>query len=166
MRLGGEPWIVDRGTRRLAVVRTVGDPRRAARRAVPTLYRAVYTLKLRRKHAGADFPIEPLRVRWPNAETAPREEWVGLWGLPVPDDVEELPGLGTPVALETWEYGPTAEIVHAGGFATGDADVLRLRTLVSELGYEPAGALEEEYLTRPGSAKTRTVIRYPVRRRR
>ena len=162
----GEPWIVERSARRVAVLRTTGDPATAARRAVPALYRAVYALKMRRKREGRDFRVEPLRARWPDAGDAPRDEWVGLWALPVPDDVETVPAQDVEIELQTWEYGPTAEIEHAGLYSTEGPTLLRLRRAVEELGYEQAGPHEEEYLTRPGSPQPRTLIRYPVRRRR
>jgi hypothetical protein len=164
--VSGEPWIVERSPRRVAVLRTTGDPTAAARRAVPALYRSVYALKMRRKREGRDFRVEPLRARWPNADGTPREEWVGLWALPVPDDVDALPGQEDGIELQTWEYGPTAEIEHAGPYSTEGPTLLRLHRAVEELGYEQAGPHEEEYLTRPGSPQPRTLIRYRVRRRR
>ena len=157
----GEPRIVERASRRVAVVRTVGPPSEVAAQAIPVLYRAVYGLKMTRKRAGADFTVGPLRARWPNADAAPVEEWVGEWALAVPDDVPNLPG----TEIERWEYGLTAEILHVGPFATESGSVERLLAYVAEHGYEVAGPHEEEYLTRPDAPTQRTVIRYPVRRR-
>lgn len=157
----GEPRIVDRAARRVAVVRTVGAPADAGKQAIPVLYRAVYGLKMSRKRAGADFTVGALRARWPNADAAPPEEWVGEWALAVPDDVPHLAG----TEIETWEYGLTAEILHVGPFATESTSVDRLLAFVAEHGYEVAGPHEEEYLTRPEAKTQRTIIRYPVRRR-
>lgn len=161
----GEARIVDRAARHVAVARTTGDPATAAAEVVPLLYRAVYRLKLQRQAAGADFPVEALRARWPNAHRAPRGEWEGVWALPVPDDVARLPDAEGLVTLETWEYGPCAEIVHEGSYATEGESVRRLHALADELGYELAGPHEEEYLTRPGAPRQRTLIRCAVRRR-
>jgi len=161
----GEARIVDRAPRRVAVARTTGDPAAAAATVVPVLYRAVYRLKLRRKAAGADFPVEALRARWPNAHRAPRAEWEGIWALPVPDDVTVLADAELPLAVETWAYGPCAEIVHEGAYAAEGESLRRLQALVDELGYVVAGPHEEEYLTRPGAPRPRTLIRRAVRRR-
>ena len=160
----GEPWIVDRAPRRVAVLRTVGPPAAAGRTAVPALYRAVYTLKMGRKREGREFAVEPLRARWPNAQDAPPEEWIGEWALPIPDDVSEVPAKDAEVDVVEWEYGPTAEIVHAGPYATEHESVRKLLAFVEGLGYEIAGPHEEEYLTRPDAKEPRTIVRYPVRR--
>ena len=155
------PRIVERAARRVAVVRTTGAPAEAARRAIPALYRAVYGLKMARKHAGADFTVGALRARWPYADAAPPEQWVGEWALTVPEDVPQLPG----TELETWQYGLTAEILHVGPFSTEGETLAKLHAFLGEHGYEVAGPHEEEYLTRPDARVQRTVIRYPVRRR-
>lgn len=161
----GEPWIVDRGPRHMAVLRTVGEPSAAGRTAIPSLYRAVYALRMSRKEAGREFRVEPLRARWPNAPDAPPAEWVGEWALPIPDDVSEVPAKDAEIEVADWEYGPTAEIVHAGPYATEQESVRKLLAFVEGLGYEIAGPHEEEYLTRPDAKEPRTVVRYPVRRR-
>lgn len=161
----GEPWIVDRGPRHMAVLRTVGDPSTAGRTAIPSLYRAVYALRMSRKREGHEFRVEPLRARWPNAQEARREQWVGEWALPIPDDVDEVPAEDAAVEVADWEYGPTAEIVHAGPYATEHESVRKLLAFVDGLGYEIAGPHEEEYLTRPDAEEPRTIVRYPVRRR-
>ena len=165
-RVAGEPRIVERSSRRVAVVCTKGDRADAARTAIPALYRCVYALKLGRARDGRDFPVEPLRARWPSADEARHEQRVALWALPVPDDVEELPREEPGVELQTWEYGPTAEVLHEGRDTLQSPDVLRLHALVAELGYEVTGAHEEEYLSRPRAERPRTLVRYPVRRRR
>ena len=137
---------------RMATVRTIGDPATTGRSATASLYAAV---------GGG-----PLRARWPNAHIAPRDEWVGVWGIPLPEgEPRATPGM-TPLMVETWTYGDVAEIVHLGPYATEGESIARLHRFIGDQGYEIAGPHEEEYLTPPGAADQRTLIRYAVRRRR
>jgi hypothetical protein len=138
---------------RVATVRTIGDPAVTGRAATASLYAAV--------GGGAG-----LRARWPNAHVASREEWVGLWALPLPaGEPRSLPGMA-PVAVETWTYGDVAEIVHVGPYATEGESIARLHHFIGDQGYEIVGTHEEEYLTPPGAPEQRTLIRYVVRKRR
>jgi hypothetical protein len=161
----GEPRLVDRAARRVVVARSVGEPSAAAHTVIPSLYRAVYALKMRSKRAGADFHVEPLRARWPNAHHAPRAEWEGEWALPVPDGIGDLPPSDVALAFETWAYGPCAEILHEGSYATEGESVRRLQALVEQLGYDVIGPHEEEYLTPPDAPRQLTLIRWAVRKR-
>lgn len=138
---------------RMATVRTIGDPAVTGRGATASLYAAV----------GGQAT---LRARWPNAHVASREEWVGLWGLPLAEgDPRSIPGMA-PVLVETWTYGDVAEIVHVGPYATEGDSIARLHQFIGDQGYEIAGVHEEEYLTPPGAPEQRTLIRYVVRKRR
>ena len=139
------PYLTERPTHRVAVLESRGDPAKVAPDIVPRLYAAV----------GAPAP---LRARWPNAHLAPKDEWIGLWALPVADNVTEVEG----VLIEEWEYGQVAEIVHEGPFETEHESVAKLQAFVAEQGLELAGPHEEEYLTPPGVAPQRTLIRYSV----
>ena len=147
------PRIVDRPPQRMAVIETVGDPDEVGGRAVGALYGAVAQLGLK---SGA------LCARWPNAASAPRDEWVARWALPVPDHTPEL---GGGIVLETWYGRLTAEIVHVGPFDDAEAEtVKRLQRFIHDCGYEVAGPPEEEYLTQPGIEPRRTAIRFEIRR--
>src|SRR3970040_1887917 len=87
-----EPQIVEMPPQRMAVVRVVGDPNVVSQQVFPALYGSVFTLKFARKKAGAaDFKVGAPRARWPMPFDTPKEQWVGVWALPVPDDVTELP---------------------------------------------------------------------------
>lgn len=149
----------------MAVVRTVGDPNAVSAEAFRALYGAVYTLKFARKKEGrGDFKISAPRARYPDAHLRPKGEWTILWGLPLPDDVAELPqkAPGVEVAVETWEYGTVAEILHIGPYAEEGPTIQRLLAFIGESGCEIAGMHEEEYLTRPTAKAVKTLIRYPV----
>lgn len=154
-------------SQRMAVVYTKGDPNKVASQAVSALYGSVYKLKFTLKKQGKDFKVGALRARWPNAYLAPKDEWLGIWGLPIPEDTVSLPQKihGVEVKVEMWEYGAVAEALHVGPFSTEPATVKRLQDFVAEKGYEIAGTHEEEYLTRPNAKVQKTFIRYPVRKR-
>lgn len=139
------PHLNELPPQRVAVMESRGDPAKVAPELVPRLYAAV--------RAPA-----PLRARWPNAHLAPKDEWIGLWALPVADDVTEVAG----AQIEEWEYGQVAEIVHEGPYETEQESIAKLQAFVAEQGLELVGPHEEEYLTPPGVDPQRTLIRYRV----
>jgi hypothetical protein len=144
------PRVIDLPPERMAVYETVGDPAVVGRHAAAALYGAVARLGLR---SGA------LRARWPNAHLAPKDEWIGLWALPVPD---HTPDLGGAVVLQTWYGHPVAQLLHVGPFSTERETIERLHEFVADCGYEIAGPHEEEYLSAPGEEPQRTIIRYEI----
>lgn len=160
------PEIGDLPGQLMAVVTTRGDPDQQSE-TLSALYGAVYTLKLARKKEGRDFKVAPLRARWPDLLSTAREEWTGIWALPVPDDTAELPQKvpGIDVKLERWTYGPVAQVLYTGSYADEGPTVGALHAFIAEQGYEIAGPHEEVYLNRPGSTVQKTIIRYPVRKR-
>jgi hypothetical protein len=148
------PCVVDRRQERMAVVETVGDSDVVRARAVGSLYGAIAQLGLR---SGC------LRARRPTASDRPRDESIVRWALPVPDDA---PDLGHGIAVETWYGGRVAEIELEGSSDAQRANALkRLHRVIRDCGYEPAGPLEEEYLTQAAQEPQRTVLRYEVRLR-
>jgi hypothetical protein len=160
-----KPALVEMPAQKMAVVRSLGDPGEVGAEVFPALFGAVYALKFKvLRPRGVEFKVSAPRARWPLPLETPREEWVGIWGIPVPDDTDELPQAvpAVPVALETWQYGTTAHILHLGPYADEEPTVARLRAFVAESGYEIAGPHEEEYLTMPDAKNLKTIIRYPV----
>lgn len=159
------PYILEMPAQRMAVVYTHGEPNSVGPDVMPALYGAVYNLKFALKKQGRDFKVAALRARWPDAHLVPKDQWLGIWGLPIPDDttvlVQKKPEIE--VKVETWEYGTVAQILHLGPFSTEGPTVARLHDFIEENGYEIAGTHEEEYLTAPGAKDQRTLIRYPVR---
>lgn len=153
-------------TQRMAVARTKGDPNQVAAAAISALYGTVYPLKFALKKLGKDLKVGAPRVRWPDPLTVPKQEWAGIWGVPIPNDTEELPRKETAVAvtIEDWDYGTVAEILHIGPYTEESASIERLSAFIAENGYEIAGAHEEEYLTKPDATVQKTMIRYPVRK--
>jgi hypothetical protein len=161
-----KPALCEMPAQKMAVVRALGDPNETGGQVLPALFGAVYTLKFKvLKPRGVEFTVGPPRARWPLPFDTPRERWVGLWAIPVPDDTDELPQTvpDVPVALETWRYGTVAHVLHLGPYADEAPTVERLRAFIAAQGLEIAGAHEEEYLSRPQAKQMKTVIRYPVR---
>lgn len=157
-----EPHTLELPDERLATVVTTGDPDKVGPPAVQALYRAL--AEVRRDHP---FQLEPLRVRWPMQAEEPRDEWVAMWGVPVPAEVEHMPQVDDeyPLQVQEWEYGAVAEILHEGSHAEEGRAVSRLERYMREQGYEILGPHEEEYLSPPDARVPRTLIRYRVRLR-
>jgi hypothetical protein len=161
-----KPQLVEMPAQKMAVVRTVGDPGETSELVFKALYGATYTLKFDVcKPQGIEYSVGAPRARWPNAHLKPRNEWIAIWGIPVPDDATELPQKvpEITVALETWEYGTVAHILHLGTYAEEGPTIEKLHAFITEHGYEIAGDHEEEYLSRPGAKNMKTIVRTEVR---
>jgi hypothetical protein len=166
--------IVAMPNQKMAVMHLVGDPDRVMHFVLPALYSSVHDLNSRLHEAGKDFRVGHLRVRWPDARDGQlvlREEWHGVWGLPIPSDAVSLPVATLPrsfpqfeVEIETWEYGTVAQITHAGPSIEEELDIEHLERFIVEHGYDIAGPLEEEYLAGPELSIQKTLVRYPVRK--
>jgi len=162
-----EPKIIEMPSQKMAVVYTKGDPNVVGADVFPALYGSVYTLKFALKKQGRGFKVSPPRARWPDAHRVPKDQWTGIWGIPVPDDTTELPQKvpAVPVKLETWDYGTVAEILHSGPYSEEGPTIQRLHEFIANSGYEIAGIHEEEYLTRPAAKVQKTLIRFPVKKK-
>ncbi|HEY3366725.1 MAG TPA: GyrI-like domain-containing protein [Symbiobacteriaceae bacterium] len=160
-----EPEIIELASVTMATVTTVGDPTAELPKVMNALYGSVYTLKFALKKQGREFKVGALRARWPNAQLAPRSEWIAYWGIPVPADTTALPVKvpGTELKLEVWTYGTVAQVLHLGPYSTEGPTVRRLHEFIEQQGYAIAGLHEEEYLTRPDVKNQKTLVRYPVR---
>jgi hypothetical protein len=161
------PQILEMPAQTMAVVITHGDPNVVGQGVFPALYGAVYPLKFALKKAGRDFKVGALRARWPDAHLVPKDQWTGIWGLPIPDDTTALTQKVPEVEVKIvrWEYGLVAQILHLGPYSTEGPTIQRLHEFIAEQGYAIAGPHEEEYLT-PMTAKVqKTIIRYPIRER-
>ena len=164
-----EPQITTLPARTMAVVRTTGDPAETGARAFPALYGAAYALKFALKKQGITFAVEPPCARWfngPDWRAVPRSEWTAAWALPLPDGTTEVTQKdpAVPVVIETWEYGSVAQVLHLGTYAEEEPTIEKLHAFIAEQGLEIAGPHEEIYLSRPGAANQKTIVRYQVRR--
>lgn len=163
-----EPEIVELPPRTMAVVRTTGDPNELGEGVFKALYGAVYPIKIQLKKRGGDFKVEPPRARWFAGEDwrdVPRDQWDAAWAIPVPDGTKKLAQRvpGRPARVETWEYGTVAQVLYIGEFADEGPAIEALHAFIAEQGYEIVGPHEEEYLSRPGAKRPKTIIRYQIR---
>jgi len=146
---------------KMIVVEAKGDPNAVGKDAFGLLYKTFFSLKGVRMAAP--------RARWLNIATDPKNQWVGLYGLPIPDSITQLPEGIQGVRIEDWEYGEVAEILHLGPYSEETPTILKLHDFIRESGYESSGPHEEEYLKGPGMAASpsdyRTIIRYSVKKR-
>jgi len=164
------PRIVTMDDQNMLVVEAKGDPNVAGKKAFGLLLRTYYGMKGTPKGPKTPAP----RARWPLPLSTPKTEWIGLYGMPLPESVTQLskhktePGLT--LGLTTWEYGEVAEILHVGPYDKEEPTVGKLMEFVKEEGYEILGPHEEEYLKGPGMfskgnpEKYYTIIRYRVRK--
>ena len=163
-----EPRITVINDQKMLVVETKGDPNETGKDAIGSLFKTFYKLKGSVK--GMEFSAP--RARWPKTIGTPKEQWVGLFGLAVPDSLDKLPD-GTPsnVKLNVWKYGETAEILHFGAYSSESPTIDKLYSFIKTSGYEIAGDHEEEYLKGPGMffkgdpEKYVTILRYQVKKK-
>jgi hypothetical protein len=147
---------------KMLVVESKGDPNVVGKEAFSLLFKTFFSLK------GVKMAVP--RARWSNLATDPKNEWVGLYALPLPDHITELPAGVTGVRIEEWEYGEVAEILHIGPYSEETPTIERLHLFIEEQGYRIAGPHEEEYLKGPGMgpvdpADYQTIIRYSVKKK-
>jgi hypothetical protein len=165
-----EPRLVTLPPQKVLLVTATGDPKIVAGKAFGALLKTYFRLK-GVPRGGPSFKAP--RGRWPIGSDVPAEQWTGLYAIPVPDAVTEIPPTaaseGLDVRLATWEYGPVAEVLHVGSWASEAPTIARLREFIDRQGCTIAGEHEEEYLRGPGMLFAGdpggylTLIRYPVR---
>lgn len=145
---------------KMLVVEKKGDPNGVAGMAFSTLFSTFFSLP--------GVKMAPPRARWLNQPSDPRNEWIGLYALPLPDSVISLQPQVEGVKIDYWQYGEVAEILHIGAYSEEPPTIEKLFAFISEQGYEIAGPHEEEYLkgaeSGPDASKYMTIIRYQVRK--
>jgi hypothetical protein len=155
------PRMTTMARQRMLVVEAKGDPNMAAKDAFGLLFKTFFSLKGVRMTAP--------RARWMNTATDPKDQWIGLYGLPLPGSVTGLPEGTQGARIEEWDYGEVAEILHIGPYSEETPTIKKLHAFISEMGYEIAGPHEEEYLKGPGMAASPadywTIIRYSVKKK-
>jgi hypothetical protein len=166
----GVPEIVKLPRQKMAVIYVKGDPNVVCSQYLGALYTTVYGIKKILKEQGVDFNVEKLRVRWPGAENLPKDQWLGLYALPIPNNTTALPPQdkvpGVEVKMEDWEYGTVAEILHQGPYTEEGPTIEKLRKFIEQQGYQIVGEHEEEYIKGPlrtQPEKYQTIIRYRIK---
>lgn len=162
-----QPEILDIPAQKMAVVYTKGDPTFAGAKAVPALHASVSALIPQLKEKGIDFELQVVRARWPDMNSLPKNQWTGIWGLPIPNEVDSLPQKtpGTEVRIELWDYGKVAQILHIGHYTIEGPTIQRLMDFIAKSGYQVAGSHEKIYLTPPNTEELRTIILYPIKKK-
>jgi hypothetical protein len=155
------PRLTTMARQKMIVVEAKGDPNVVGKDAFGLLFKTFFSLK--------GVQMAAPRARFPNIDTDPKDQWVGVYGLPIPDSVTELPDGTQGVRIEDWEYGEVAEILHVGPYSEEAPTIAKLHEFIRESGYEIAGPHEEEYLKGPGMAASPadywTIIRYPAKKK-
>jgi hypothetical protein len=145
-----------------------GTPEKISAECIGSLYAVYFPLKMKDKVMAAP------RARWPILPDTKQSEWVGIFGIPIPEEVNAVPVLKkkTPVEVKIgyWEYGETAEIAHSGSYDSETTTVETLQKFIKEKGYAISGPHEEVYVKGPGMfgkgdpKKYITIIRYQVKK--
>ncbi len=162
------PAISTRPSQKMIVVEAVGDPNVVGEKVFELLFDLYYSTD------GVErWTLPAARARWPVSPDLPKEEWNGIYGIPVPDSVMMLPDhtpvSGMTVSLTTWEYGEVAELLHVGPYDRETPSIEKLKAFISERGYETSSPHEEEYLKGPGMffrgnpEEYVTILRYEIR---
>lgn len=166
------PVLTELKSQKMVTVLIEGDPNEKTALLMPPLYATAYAIRKAYKEQGQVFKVEKLRARWPQAQLEqPKGQWRGIYALPVPHDVAQLPVLKKeknpqhiPIFLETWDYGKVAMILHVGSYATENDTVQLLLNFVKDSGQSViAHSHEEIYLSDPNKTvaeKLRTIILY------
>ena len=109
-----DPQITTVPDQKMLSVKVKGDPNVVGKRAFGLLFKTFYQVKRKWQ----DVPIAVPRARWALDFDAPASEWTGIYALPVPDSVQDIPEHksedGLKAEITTWTYGTVAEILHIG----------------------------------------------------
>jgi len=163
------PQITKLGKRKVLTVTTIGDPNKVSEPFMRALYGAAYYAKMKvYKPKGIKMELGKLAAHWPDAHLKPKDQWTGIWGVPVPDYVKEGDIIqkdpNIPVKIDTWPGGEYAEILHLGPYSEEGPTVQKLHQFIEDSGYKLVGPHEEEYLTMPGVKNQKTIIRYLIKK--
>jgi hypothetical protein len=157
--------------RKMLVATSIGDPNQVGDEVFQRLYGTAYGTKFKvYKPQGIAVTFGKLCALWPDAHLKPKDEWTGIWAVPVPDCFTEKDLIqkdpANPVKLDTWPGGTYAQILHKGGYAEEAPTIVKLHEYIEHEMHVPMqdvpGTHEEEYLTSPDAKEVKTIIRYLV----
>lgn len=166
-----EPRIATLPGQRVLVVEAKGDPTVVGGEAFGLLFKTYFKLKGVPKGPKQPAP----RARWPLSLNTAKEQWVGRYAMPVPEDATlpsgaEASPSGLQAQVTTWEYGQVAEILHVGPYGDEEPTIRKLLQFIKNSGYAITGEHEEEYLKGPGvfskgdPEKYLTIVRYRLKK--
>lgn len=160
------PRLIELPDQKMACITLIGDPNIVIGPNIPALYTTVYGIRKLLKGKGTDFEVDKLRARWPDAESKPKDQWTGIYALPIPIEITYLPPQskvpGLNVAIDIWQYGLIAEILHIGSYTEEGPTFEILHGFIADMGYKPFGPHEEVYLSDPRKVapdKMKTLLR-------
>ncbi len=165
------PELVELPDRKMVTVTSHGNPNKVMEPYMKALYGGVYSAKMGvYKPQGIKMELGKLTAKWPDAHLKPKEEWTGIWAVPVPEyvtlgDITQKDA-SIPVNVEVWPGGTYAQILHIGTYAEEAPTIATLHKFIEEQGIEMKdviGLHEEDYLTKPDSKVVKTIIRYRIK---
>src|SRR4030042_6411341 len=118
------PRLTNMARQKMLVVEAKGDPNVVGKDAFGLLFKSFFSLK--------GVQMAHPRARWQNMATDPKDQWVGLYGLPIPDSITGLPEGTQGVRIEDWDYGEVAEILHVGPYSEEVPAIERLHAFINE----------------------------------
>ena len=84
------PQITKIADRKVITVTSIGDPNTVMELCMKALYGAAYFAKMKvYKPKGIKMELGKLVAQWPDAHLKPKDQWTGVWGVPVPNYVTE-----------------------------------------------------------------------------
>jgi len=155
-----DPRVVNLAPQKMLTIEMKGDPSLTSRDAFSQLFKTYYMLRFGKRNFAPAAP----RARW-TGDPKDRQSWTGVFGLPIPESVTNLPSGSDPrVKIVTWVYGDSAEILHKGAYTNEKPAIEKLQAYIKAQGFRVIGEHEEEYLNPPSSDSSRllTIIRYRV----
>jgi hypothetical protein len=166
-----QPQISTKPSLKVLVIEAKGDPNIIGGNVFGLLFELCFRLPQTPKPNPQGSP----RARWPQGFDSPKSEWTGIYALPVPETVTNLPSFqpqpGLNPSVATWQYGTVAEILHLGPYTNEAPTLKRLADFIKAQGYVILpGGHEEEYAVGPGMRgigdpeKYVTILRYRVRK--
>ncbi|EKD52453.1 MAG: hypothetical protein ACD_62C00017G0006 [uncultured bacterium] len=165
------PELTNLPDRKVLTITSISDPSHVPEEIFKALFGTAYSTKFKTfKPKGMQMPLGKLCALWPDAHLKPRQEWTGIWAIPVPDFVTKADVIqkdpANPVKLATWKGGQHAQILHKGQYSEEGPTVAKLHAFIEQQGIkmkDVPGTHEEEYLTSPEAKEMKTVIRYRLK---
>jgi len=162
------PELVTLPDRKVLTITSVSDPNHVPEEIFKALFGTAYGTKFKTfKPKGVQMPLGKLCALWPDAHLKPKNEWTGIWAIPVPNFVTDKDIIqkdaAHPVAFTIWKGGQHAQILHKGPYAEEGPTIAKLHAFIEEHGIsmkDVPGTHEEEYLTSPDAKEMKTIIRY------
>lgn len=169
-----QPEISYMRAQQMLTVTIKGNPALETAKLMSPLYATAYAVRKIYKEQDRVFKVEKLRGRWPDVNRAlDKDKWTGIYALPVPNDVTQLPEIkpekqvaGVEICLGEWGYGDVAYILHTGAYTEECGTLEILKKFILDQGYRiKIDSHEEIYLSDPSKTmadKLKTILLYRI----